>query len=160
MLGLANAFSGWVDNVQMLDDLHQRIEQQRVPVQSRDDLASQLIELDRYMGSTVFTDALARVRRGTIMMVLVFLPVAAYMLLMGGGYLLEMLGVGPGGDALIRQSAMVMIDYMWSLIVWSALVVAVIIYCKWLNHKAGQARLALVEAFFEKTEPVPPLGGV
>ncbi|MEQ4619104.1 MAG: DUF6097 family protein [Corticimicrobacter sp.] len=159
LFGFASALGSAMENTELLKALHQRIEQQRVPVASRDDLGPQLLELERYMGSTAFSDVQSRVRKSTIWMIVVFLPVAVFMLLAGGAYGLEMFGVGSGVDAVVHQLALFVTAYPSQVMVWAALAIAILVYWKWLGHKAGQVRLALADAFFEKTEPAAPFGG-
>lgn len=160
MLGNIKSLGTVLDNAEVLKEVHRRIEQQRVPVASRDDIGPQLVELDRYMGTAAFTGLHARANKANLWSGVVALPILFYGLLLAFHSIVRKLGVGVDSAALLQAVNLWLIDNLLLVGAWAILVAGVIFYFKWLNGKVEQAKLALVDAFFEKTEPAAPFGGV
>ncbi|MEQ4619105.1 MAG: DUF6097 family protein [Corticimicrobacter sp.] len=157
MLGSSKNAGAAVDEAQILKELHQRIEQQSLPVAVRDEMEAQLVDLDSYMGTSALTGLQARTNRANIWGGVMASPFLIYMLFLVFNRFTDKLGLHLGGTALLNRFNAFLLDSWWLLVLWLVVMGGLFLYYYGLKRKTEQARKMLIDAFYARTSS---FGGV
>ena len=140
-----------MDYAEQLEAVHQHIEEKRIPVVSEDNLAAQIIELERYLGISDFSALCARKRIAISLFVIASLPVMFYALIIGMDHYLgyQFLGINE------KQFTLTLFTFlMHNLPVAGAyfmLFTGSLGYLYWLNRRIGGKIEHTIQQFMLQT---------
>lgn len=150
-MGYFGMMGTMVVNAQQLKELHYHIEDRRIPVTLKDDLAAQIKEIERYLGRTDFSTANRKRQTVNILGGVMALPLLAYPLLLVLNRFLGHLGMDIHLEQINRTLMAMMIAYWPALVLYSALVIALVGCYYWLSHLTVKAIEHVIQQFMLRT---------
>ena len=147
-MGIVDQMMGYAEQ---LEAVHQHIEKRRIPVVSKDNLAAQIIELERYLGISDFSALRARKRIAMSLFVITSLPVMFYALIIGMEHSLgyQFLGINE------KQFTLTLFTFLMHNLpvagIYFVLFIGSLGYLYWLNRRIGSRIEHTIQQFMLQT---------
>ncbi|OTG85547.1 hypothetical protein B9T31_12210 [Acinetobacter sp. ANC 4558] len=137
-----------LDNAELLKKLHHAIDEYRLPITSKDDLNSQIVEIEKYLGGNEFSNLNAKTKFANLGTGLLGLPVLIYCLFLFGSRYANSFGFNIDAAAFNHSLFMLVINYLWILIIYALLFIGLVAYFYKLNKQVKAKIYSIVNKLF------------
>ena len=148
-----------VANSQQLKELHHHIADRGIQVASKDDLTSQLKEIERYLGRNDFSTMNRKRQTVNYLGGVLALPILVYGLLLLLDRFLWNLGIDINLEQINDTLIQIIIAYWPGWVLYLLLAIGMVCYYYWLSHLTVKAIQQITQQFMMRTtghEPSSP----
>lgn len=136
-MGNLSALSQTIEAAQLLKELHQYIGTHHIPVTSKDDLHSQMVEIEHYLGGTTYQELSRKKRSINIWTGILALPALLFGLFLLFGRFAGYVGIDADVSGVSQMLFSGAIRYVWAVAVYAGLFVGLVLYFKKLNTQTA-----------------------
>ncbi|SPL69165.1 DUF6097 family protein [Acinetobacter stercoris] len=139
-----------LDNAELLKKLHHAIDEHHLPINSKDDLNDQIIEIEKYLKENEFCNLLEKRKFVNLGTGVLALPVLIYCIFLFGSRYASNFGFNIDAAAVNHTLFIGIINYLWIVIIYALLFVGLVVYFYKLNKQANEKIYSITNKLFDR----------